>query len=72
MPADVEVVPFVADRPRDAADVGGVGFQHRDRDVVFGKLIGGGQPGGACADDGYGGRLHDGSASLRRLRVAQP
>ena len=49
--ADVEVIALVPSRARDAADVLGIGFEHRDRHALLGEEVRGGQPGGAGADD---------------------
>ena len=51
MPADVEPVSVVLDRPGQPAHLLGILLQHRHGDVALQQLIGGGQAGGAGAHD---------------------
>ena len=41
MPADVESVAVVLDRPGEAADLAGIPFQDRDRYIALQELVGG-------------------------------
>ena len=54
MAANVEAETLVFLRASNAADIGRIGFQDRDRHVVFRQEIGRGQPGRAGPDDGDG------------------
>ena len=60
VPADVEVEALVLGRPRDAADVLGVGFEDDHRHVGLRQLVGGGEARGAGTDDEDGGLLRHG------------
>ncbi|MEZ5396548.1 MAG: hypothetical protein R2724_27640 [Bryobacterales bacterium] len=55
--ADVEPVALIFDRARDAAD-DVVALEHDGLDARLGKLIGGGQAGGAGSQHNDGGLFH--------------
>jgi hypothetical protein len=57
VPANVEVITLVSRRPRDAADVFGVGLENGDRYALLGEDVRGRQSGGAGADDADARRL---------------